>query len=82
MAWVTEITNPGPRIPEDEQELIFEEYYHGREPDRADQGSIGLGLTVAKRLAEAHGGGLFVRSDNETPTTFTLVLPAAPVMGS
>ena len=73
---VTEVSNPGPRIPSEEQELIFEEYYQGMEPDRMDHASVGLGLTVARRLAEAHGGAIGVRSDRETPTTFTLVLPS------
>ena len=74
---VTDIANTGPPIPESEQDLIFEEYYQGKAPDRGGHTSVGLGLAVAKRLTEAHGGGLSVTSE-EAGTTFSLVLPAPP----
>jgi len=73
---VTEISNSGAHIPKEEQERICEEYYQGGEPDRNDIGSFGLGLTVARRRAEAHGGSISVVSDPETLTMFTLSLPA------
>lgn len=71
---VTDISNPGSQIPESEQDLIFEEYYQGKAHDRGGLTSIGLGLAVARRLAEAHGGMLTVESEPAV-TTFSLVLP-------
>ena len=56
------------------QDHIFEEYYQGVAHDRGGLTSIGLGLAVARRLAEAHGGALTVQSEPAL-TTFSLVLP-------
>ena len=64
----------------DAQDLphIFEPFYRGRYAlDRQVQGN-GLGLSLVKRIAEAHGGRVSVRSAPETGegTTFTLHIPA------
>jgi signal transduction histidine kinase len=40
---------------------------------------LGIGLFVARRIAEAHGGRLEVTSSNEDGTQFRLSLPAEPV---
>jgi signal transduction histidine kinase len=79
---VTEVANTGAPIPEAERERIFQEYYQGREPDRRDHGSVGLGLTVAKRLAEAHGGSLELRAGDDSLTTFALTLPSMDAASS
>ena len=39
---------------------------------------IGLGLAICKRIAEAHGGSISVKSEVGKGTTFTLRLPIAP----
>jgi signal transduction histidine kinase len=55
---------------------IFEPFYRGRFAlDRQIQGN-GLGLSLVKRVAEAHGGRISVRSAAGQGTTFTLHLPA------
>jgi signal transduction histidine kinase len=62
----------------DAQDLphIFEPFYRGRYAlDRQIQGN-GLGLSLVKRIAEAHGGRVSVRSAPGEGTTFTLHLPA------
>jgi len=68
-----EITNHGRGISEDEQSRIFERFY--RSPAVRDQipGS-GLGLSIAHRILQAHGGDLSV-SSHSGETTFRLVLP-------
>jgi signal transduction histidine kinase len=62
----------------DPQDLphIFEPFYRGRFAiDRQIHGN-GLGLSLVKRIAEAHGGRVSVRSAADQGTTFTLHLPA------
>jgi two-component system sensor histidine kinase/response regulator len=46
-----------------------------------EQQGSGLGLTVAKRLTEIHGGSLTLESDYEKGTTVTVALPASPDEG-
>lgn len=63
------VMDDGPGIPPEELERIFDPFYSGRE------GGSGLGLSIAHRAAEAHGGALFVTSKVGEGATFILVLP-------
>ncbi len=58
------IYDQGPGIVPDEQEAIFEPLHHAaaRGGDEARQPGSGLGLPVARRIAEAHGGRVWVES--------------------
>ncbi|MGH8871408.1 MAG: sensor histidine kinase, partial [Acidimicrobiia bacterium] len=70
---VLEVRDDGPGLPEEEWERIFDPYYrYHSEPSQP--GSVGLGLTVARRLAELMEGNLTYRHDNGT-SIFTLRLP-------
>lgn len=72
---VLEVRDDGPGLPEEEWERIFDPYYrYDSEPSQP--GSVGLGLTVARRLAELMEGNLTYRHDNGT-SIFTLRLPKA-----
>ena len=66
------VTDAGPGIPADDLSRIFE---LGVRLDEVTSGT-GLGLALARTLAEAHGGELTVVSEVGVGTTFTLVLPA------
>jgi two-component system, OmpR family, sensor kinase len=74
-AIVIEIADSGPGIPPDELSKIFEELYRGVNA-RGIEGS-GLGLALAQRIVELHGGQIEVRSRQEDPrgTVFTVRLP-------
>lgn len=63
------VIDNGPGIPRDELERIFDPFYSRRE------GGSGLGLSIAHRAAEAHGGALFATSTPGEGATFVLVLP-------
>jgi two-component system sensor histidine kinase ChvG len=55
---ITTIDDDGPGIPPDNLETIFERFYTSRPKGRAFGGNSGLGLSIARQIVEAHGGGL------------------------
>ena len=67
------VADRGPGIPLDEQERIFEA---GARLDSRHPGS-GLGLAVARAIAEAHGGTLTIDSIPGEGATFVIALPVA-----
>ena len=68
------VRDAGPGIPRDQQGRIFEKFARADVEGGAKPGS-GLGLFIARSIAEAHGGSLEVSSGAETGSTFTLTLP-------
>ncbi len=75
MLWVR-IQDTGPGIPLDEQEKIFVPFYRGSQGRRIKQG-MGLGLTIARDLVQAHGGRISLESAPGEGSRFTVWLPAA-----
>jgi two-component system OmpR family sensor kinase len=69
-----EVRDAGPGIPADVRAQAFDRFYRGDPSRSRDSGGAGLGLSVARAVAEAHGGSA---SFGETPagTSVTLVLP-------
>jgi signal transduction histidine kinase len=71
------VEDTGIGIPADKLPLIFERFYRV-DPSRARAtGGAGLGLTIVKRLVEAHRGTVSVDSQVGKGTAFTIELPAA-----
>jgi signal transduction histidine kinase len=70
-----DVRDEGPGIPLEHQKLIFEKF--GRAANTAGTPGTGLGLFIARSIAEAHGGELTVRSTPDHGATFTLVLPVS-----
>jgi signal transduction histidine kinase len=66
------VRDNGPGIAEGERQLIFERFYRGR--SAAGEGS-GLGLSIARSVARAHGGEVTVQSSPGAGSTFTLEIP-------
>ncbi|MBN1147248.1 MAG: HAMP domain-containing histidine kinase [Anaerolineales bacterium] len=64
----------GPGIPQAEHEKIFQAFYRGAQGKRIKQG-MGLGLSIARDLAVAHGGRVEVESAPNSGSTFTIWLP-------
>ena len=71
---VIDVTDEGPGIPLEDQELIFEKF--GRSGGGAAKPGTGLGLFIARSIAEAHGGRLAVDSAPARGSVFRLELPA------
>lgn len=74
---VLEVQNEGPPIPEDIQASLFEPYQRGPTQQARSKG-WGLGLTIVKGIAEAHGGRIMVASNAEEGTVFRVLLPLQP----
>jgi signal transduction histidine kinase len=69
-----DVQDEGPGIPREDQKLIFEKF--GRSGGRgAAKPGTGLGLFIARSIAEAHGGSLAVESEPAQGSVFTLELP-------
>lgn len=72
---VIEVSDRGIGIPEDELGKVFEKFYQGRNAAKQSAKGTGLGLTLVKHAAEAHGGKVSVRSKVGEGSTFSLTLP-------
>jgi K+-sensing histidine kinase KdpD len=70
-----DVTDNGPGIPREHQRLIFEKF--GRVNTDGAKPGTGLGLFIARSIAEALGGSLEVASAPQRGSTFTLTLPAS-----
>jgi signal transduction histidine kinase len=69
-----EVHDNGPGIPVEQQRLIFEKFGRADVQGGSKPGT-GLGLFIARSIAEAHGGTLEVRSRPDAGATFVLSLP-------
>ncbi|WP_242342731.1 sensor histidine kinase [Anaeromyxobacter terrae] len=64
------VHNPGPAIPPELLPSVFDAFASG-----AEGRGLGLGLHIAREIAQAHGGDVAVESAPERGTTFTVTLP-------
>ena len=71
-----EVTDQGIGIPEGELAAIFEPFRRGREVSGTIHG-VGIGLSVVRRLVEAHGGTISVSSTVGVGSTFVLWMPGS-----
>ena len=72
-----DVSDSGPGIASDQQRLIFEKFGRVSAPGSSGKPGTGLGLFIARSIAETHGGALEVWSAPEQGATFTLTLPLA-----
>jgi two-component system sensor histidine kinase KdpD len=68
------VRNEGSFIPVEEREKIFQRFYRSPGSDRRASGT-GIGLSVVKRVTEAHHGRAWIDSSQHSGTTFFLSLP-------
>ena len=67
------VENQGKPIPKEDLQRIFDRYYRTDASRSRDTGGFGLGLAIAKTVAEKHGGSITAESD-ENRTVFTLII--------
>jgi signal transduction histidine kinase len=72
---VISVTDHGIGIPRDEQEKIFERFHRVSTGLVHDVKGSGLGLSLVRHIAEAHGGSVSVESEVGMGSTFTIHLP-------
>jgi signal transduction histidine kinase len=74
-AVVIGVADEGAGIPQAEQESIFQKFVRGAEAQRGRVRGVGMGLTLVKRIVEAHGGSVQLQSEPGHGSTFSLVIP-------
>ena len=75
------VSDQGIGIPSDHQERIFERFYQVDGSARRRFGGMGLGLAIAKRIVEAHGGKIWVESEPDKGSTFYFTIPKYQASG-
>jgi signal transduction histidine kinase len=66
-----EVSDTGPGVPPEVQPRLFDPFFTTKE------GGTGLGLPIAARIVEQHGGALIYKTDAHQGATFSVVLPLA-----
>ncbi|MBI4765197.1 MAG: HAMP domain-containing histidine kinase, partial [Deltaproteobacteria bacterium] len=66
-----EVADNGCGIRHEDLPFIFERFY------KASGGGVGIGLTIARELAQAHGGKIEVKSEYGKGSVFTLSIPSS-----
>jgi signal transduction histidine kinase len=74
--WVTlAVIDEGPGIDADDQMRVFQRFWRGDTREARTAGRSGLGLTIVRQIAEAHGGRVELESAAGVGSKFTLRLP-------
>ena len=71
-----EVGDTGPGIPPGDHERIFLEFQQGTTKGSSKPPGTGLGLALAKRFVEMHGGKIWVESEVGKGSRFFFTLPA------
>lgn len=72
------ITDGGPGIPDAEIDKVFEPFYRRESSRSRDTGGTGLGLTIARNIAEQHGGSIRLSNIPTGGLEVRLMLPCLP----
>lgn len=70
-----QVSDTGIGIPQGDLARVFERFYRADKSRSRDSGGAGLGLSIAKWIAEVHQGAIEVRSEQDRGSTFILTLP-------
>lgn len=75
---VLEVSDNGPGISAEHLPRLFDRFYRADKTRSSAKGHTGLGLAIARAVAESHHGAIEVSSDTGTGTTFRVTLPMQP----
>lgn len=75
---VVTVSDPGPGLPADELETVFEPFHRGEKSRNRETGGAGLGLAVARGVARAHGGDVVLSNRIKGGLQARLTLPLSP----
>lgn len=74
--WLLEVQDQGPGLSEVDQQRLFQDFARLTARPTGGEKSTGLGLAITRRMVEAHGGQIGVRSTLGEGATFWFTLPA------
>jgi signal transduction histidine kinase len=69
---IVRVTDDGPGIPESEADRVFEPFFRADRSRSKDTGGYGLGLSICKRVMQAHGGDIAYEKGRSTGASFIL----------
>jgi two-component system sensor histidine kinase SenX3 len=76
-----EVRDEGPGLADEDHERVFERFYRVDRSRSRELGGTGLGLSLVKWTAEAHGGRVELTSAEGRGSVFRIVLPSADRSG-
>jgi len=76
-ASIFEVADEGPGIPHDRLPHLFERFVQGGVEQHQGPEGVGFGLYITRRIVEAHGGTISVRTAGGAGTAFVMEIPAA-----
>lgn len=74
---IVNVTDTGVGIPQEHLPFLFDQFYQIDRSKRSGDKGSGLGLTIAKKIVDAHGGTIHVTSEEGAGSTFSVRLPKA-----
>jgi signal transduction histidine kinase len=74
-----EVVDRGRGFAPGDESRVFERFYRGADPDAGSHGSLGLGLALVKRIADAHGGRVHAANEPTGGARVVLELPLSPL---
>jgi PAS domain S-box-containing protein len=72
---VMEVRNTGTYIEAAELKHLFDRFFRASTASEGEMPGVGLGLTIAQSIVEAHGGEIRAKSDRDSGTVFRVKLP-------
>jgi two-component system sensor histidine kinase BarA len=72
------VRDSGIGVPLEHQKRVFDPFFQVDNSSTREYGGTGLGLSIVKRLVEAHGGNVWIDSENGRGATFAFTIPLAP----
>ncbi len=70
------VADTGPGVPADARERVFDRFYRADQARGRDGSGSGLGLSICREVADAHGGRIWVDSKEGEGSAFSIALPA------